>query len=367
MNANGLLPQSPLDPDRMTGLIFCGMGGPDGPDAVEPFLRNLFRDPCILPVPRLLTPLLSRLIAKRRAPFVRKRYAMISADSSTPQLRTTIDQAAETARRLSERGLHISEGVAMRYWHPFPEQCVRELLDCGAEQFLVVPAYPQYACATTGSTLKFVRDSIEALAPGSPVHDVHDWHLLLGYLDALVEPSAAAIRRWSTVGVEPRECALLYVAHSLPEKFVQQGDPYLDQVTATVNAVHESVSAPLADREGQHFLAALGSGQEPSLVFQSKVGPIKWLGPEITEEIERLAGIGIRRVFVQPISFTCEHVETLHELDVELKEDIAAFGIDDYARGAALNLNAGWLDSLADHLATSCFGIESESEVNVDA
>ena len=363
---NGFLAQPALDPARRTGLIFCGMGGPDGPEAVEPFLRNLFRDPCILPVPRLLTPILSRLIAKRRAPFVRERYAMISDDSSTPQLQTTIDQARETAHRLAERGLDVVEGVAMRYWKPFPEECVQLLLDRGAEQFLVVPAYPQYACATTGSTLKFVRDGIEQLAPGAVVHDVHDWHLLPGYVAALAEPVAATIRRWATVRVDPRECALLYVAHSLPEKFVQQGDPYLEQVTATVQAVHDRVSAGLSDREGQHFLTSLGSGQGPRLTYQSKVGPIKWLGPEITEEIHLLSEVGVRRVFVQPISFTCEHVETLHELDIELKEDIAAFGIEDYARGPALNLNADWLDSLAGHLFANTFAQQPGQEVSAD-
>lgn len=366
MSKNGFLAQPALDPARTTGLIFCGMGGPDGPEAVEPFLRNLFRDPCILPVPRLLTPILSRLIARRRSPFVRERYAMISEDSSTPQLQTTIDQAVETALRLRREGLQVVEGVAMRYWHPFPLQTVRDLLDKGAEQWLVVPAYPQYACATTGSTLKFVRDSIETLAPGTPVHDVHDWHALPGYLDALSEPVAAAIRRWATVGVDPAECALLYVAHSLPEKFIQQGDPYLDQVTATVAGAHERATAGLDD-EGRAFVGGLGAGTEPHLTYQSKVGPIQWLGPEITQEIERLAGGGVRRVFVQPVSFTCEHVETLHELDIELKEDVAAFGIEDFARGAALNLHPGWLDSLAGLLVAKAFTQEFRKEVGADA
>ncbi len=367
MDKNGFLSQPLLDPARKTGLILCGMGGPDGPEAVEPFLRNLFRDPCILPVPRLLTPLLSRWIAKRRAPFVRERYAMISEDSSTPQLETTVQQAAETARRMTDRGLDVVQGVAMRYWRPFPQECVQRLLKAGAEQFLVIPAYPQYACATTGSTLKFVRDSIEKLAPGAVVHDVHDWHLLPGYVDALAEPVAATIRRWATVGVDPHECALLFVAHSLPEKFIRQGDPYLEQVTASVQAAQDQVSARLPDREGQHFLNSLGSGSEPRLTFQSKVGPIKWLGPEITEDIRQLSQVGVRRVFVQPISFTCEHVETLHELDIELKEEIATFGITDYARGAALNLNPGWLDSLADHLLHQAYAQHSGQEVRTDA
>lgn len=356
MNAPSAVTQPRLDPARKTGLILCGMGGPDGAAAVEPFLRNLFRDPCILPVPRLLTPALSWLIARRRAPFVRERYALISPDSSTPQLQTTRDQGVELARRLAAAGLSVVDGVAMRYWHPFPDQTVAELLEMGAEQFLVVPAYPQYACATTGSTLKFVQESIDALAPGAAVHQVNDWHRLPGYVQAVADPAIAALSTWIAEDRDPRECALLYVAHSLPEKFVTQGDPYLGQVTATVQAAHKVISSRLDCREGQHFLAGLpGPDGEagPLLAFQSKVGPIKWLGPEVTAEVARLAATGCRRLFVQPVSFTCEHVETLHELDIELKGEAVRLGIEHFARGAALNLDAGWLDSLAELLLTA--------------
>ena len=362
MTASGHNTQPLLDPARKTGLILCGMGGPDGPDAVEPFLRNLFRDPAILPVPRWLTPGLSWLMAKRRAPFVRQRYAAISPDSSTPQLQTTRDQAALLARRMNEAGRPVISGVAMRYWQPYPRETVAELLDLGAEQFLVVPTYPQYAGATTGSTLQFVREGIEALAPGMSVHEVNDWHLSPGYLQAIAEPVSAALATWVEQQAPPRDCAVLYVAHSLPEKFIAQGDPYLDQVTATVAATHELVETALAGREGQHFLVALGSGEGPRLTFQSKVGPVKWVGPEITEEVQLLAETGCRRLFVQPVSFTCEHVETLHELDIELKDIAAKLGITEFARGAALNLHAGWLDSLSTELAEA-FTKEETSDV----
>jgi protoporphyrin/coproporphyrin ferrochelatase len=366
MSAASPMKQPRLDPTRKTGLILCGMGGPDGPEAVEPFLRNLFRDPCILPVPRLLTPALSWLVAKRRAPFVRKRYAMISPDSATPQLQTTRDQGVELALRMGQAGCTTVDGVAMRYWHPFPEETVGELLAMGAEQFLVVPAYPQYACATTGSTLKFVQEGITALAPDAAVYLVNDWHLLPGYVQAVADPAIAALSAWVSEGLDPRECALVYVAHSLPEKFIDQGDPYFDQVTATVQAAHKIIESTLASREEQHFLAGLphpGDEPGPLLTFQSKVGPIKWLGPEITDEVQRLATAGCRRLFVQPVSFTCEHVETLHELDIELKADTAAMGVEDFARGDALNLNSGWLDSLAAELLLSAFAPEVEAHV----
>ena len=372
MNAPSPISQPLLDPARKTGLILCGMGGPDGPEAVEPFLRNLFRDPCILPVPRWLTPALSWLLARRRAPFVRRRYAMISPDSATPQLETTRDQATLLAGRLGDSQLPTIAAVAMRYWHPFPRETIDELLKQGAEQFLVVSAYPQYAGATTGSTLKFVREGIEAAAPGAAVHEVNQWHLLPGYLQALAEPVAAALGGWMDQQAPPGECALLYVAHSLPEKFIEQGDPYLDQVTATAAAAHKIVESALAGKDEQHFLTKMyeqaglgGQGDDPGpkVVFQSKVGPIKWLGPQIKEEVGRLAAAGCRRLFVQPLSFSCEHIETLHELDIALKSDAARLGIEDFARGPALNLHTGWLNSLADELVAGAFELEVEPHV----
>ena len=146
-------PKTHLDPTRTTGLIMCGMGGPDGPDAVEPFLRNLFADPAIFPVPKPFGPLLGRFIAKVRAPGVRRNYLTISPDGATAQLPTTRRQGEELARRLGTRGRRTVSGVAMRYWRPYPDETVPELRSRGAEQFLVVPTYPQYSCATNGSTL----------------------------------------------------------------------------------------------------------------------------------------------------------------------------------------------------------------------
>ncbi|MBU8869539.1 MAG: ferrochelatase [Gemmatimonadales bacterium] len=367
-----------LDPARKTGLVLCGMGGPDGPEAVEPFLRNLFRDPAILPMPKWLGFGLSRMLARRRAPAVRLRYAAISPDSASPQLQTTTEQALELARRMNLAGDHSSlptdvpprgqvvGGVAMRYWHPFPKEAIAQLLDQGVEQFLVVPTYPQFAGATTGSTLEFVRKGVESLAPAATVHEVVDWHMLPGYLQALAEPVSAAVTGWMGMGADPKECAVVYVAHSLPEKFIERGDPYLDQVNASVEGASRRVETAVFEQDRQGFLADMSfrnSDSKTRVAFQSKVGPIKWLGPEVTREVGRLANAGCRRLFVQPISFTCEHVETLHELDIELRDIAAGLGIEDFARGPALNLHPGWLDSLASELTATAFEPEVGAHV----
>ena len=350
-------PTPRLDPALRTGLILCGMGGPDGPDAVEPFLRNLFRDPQIFPVSPLLAPVIGWTIAKLRSPGVRKRYAIVSPDSVTPQLRTTRLQGRLLAERLRAGGLVVMPDIAMRYWRPFPAETVARLLKGHVEQFLLLPMYPQFSAATNGSTLDYVLDSLDELAPITPVHAVADWHLLPGFLDALAAPAAAQMCAWAAAGESPGDSALVYVAHSLPYSFIERGDCYEERTRATVAAVHARVTAALAQAgHGDWQLALQAGGREPALAFQSRVGPIRWLEPNVEAETRKLAAAGCHRLFVQPVSFTCEHIETLLELDLELKETAEKAGIHAFARGAALNDDAVWLDSLAAHLASTVFG-----------
>ncbi len=345
-----------LDPGLTTGLILCGMGGPDGPHAVEPFLRNLFADPEILPMPRLVARFVGRRIASRRAPKVARDYARITRDSVTPQLAITRRQATRLATALSAGGRPTLPGIAMRYWDPYPEQTAAELMGSGAQQFLLVPMYPQFSWATNGSTLDFVLAGLQRVAPEAPVHVVPDWHLLPGYIEALARPVIRNLSIWARADVDPRQAGLFYVAHSLPESFVKKGDPYLARTRETVHAVHEVVSRVLQAAEfGPWLDVLLAGGREPKLVFQSKVGPVKWVGPEIAEETPRLAREGLRSLFVQPVSFTCEHIETLLELGIDLKDTAHAAGIVDFRRGPALNLNRVWLDDLATHLVQDAF------------
>lgn len=343
-----------LDPERTTGLVLCGMGGPDGPDDVRPFLQNLFSDPRIIPVPRFIAPLLARLIARRRAPAVRERYASIGHGGGSPQLDWTRRQAAALVDAANGAGRRWVGRPAMRYWHPYPDASIRELLDEGAEQFLVVPTYPQFSDATNGSTLSFVGDALARLAPDAAVHVVTDWHLLPGFVTALADATTPTLAAWADADHDPADCGLLYVAHSLPEKFVAAGDPYLSQTRATVAAVHAETRRRLADRAD--WLDRMPGGVDPLLAFQSRVGPIKWLGPDVPDETSRLAQSGCRHLHVQPVSFTCEHIETLHELDIELRGIAETGGVTEFSRGSALNLNETWLASLASHLIATAYG-----------
>lgn len=359
-------PRQALDPSLDTGLILCGMGGPDGPAAVEPFLRNLFRDPAIFPVPRLLAPFIGAMIARKRAGAVARRYLLMDPNGATPQLGYTRDQARLLAQRLLDSGL-ITGGIipdaAMRYWKPYPDEVVARLLAHGARQFIIVPTYPQYSPATGGSTMLFVLKSLGRLAPQAAIHTVPNWHGLGGLVRNLAQPVIEQLGRWAAEGVEPATCALIYVAHSMPATFIRQGDPYEKLTRDTVAKVHGVVRHALSLAGHGQWLDGLLSDLHAPLAYQSKVGPIKWLGPGVEPETLRLAAAGCRRLMVQPVSFVCEHIETLVELDIELKEDAAAAGITEFRRGPALNLQPEWLASLSEKILTRAFAAEVEPHV----
>jgi len=335
----------------------CGMGGPDGPDAVEPFLRNLFSDPLIIGAPGFVRLPLARLIAWRRAPKVRRRYASIDPAGGSPQLGWTVQQAERLTRRLIGRGRDVVPLAAMRYWHPFPEEAVTSALAAGAEQFLLVPAYPHYAEPTTGSILDAVLSAISKLAPGASVHAREDWHAIDGYLAALASRVADIMREWNDLGADIGDCVLLPVAHSLPVSRIRRDDRYTRQIASTLRGVEERLAAMFGTAA---WTALTGDGVlRPT--YQSRVGPVEWLKPDIVDEVKRLGATG-RRLMVLPISITCEHIETLHELDIELRETALDAGFTDYRRAPALNLDGTWLGSLADHLDAVAYGEDADDD-----
>lgn len=334
------------------------MGGPDNTQAVEPFLRNLFRDPAIFPLPRLVAPLVGALIAKRRHQEVGRRYLMMDPQGATPQLPITQNQATELARLLEGalQGGAMVPDVAMRYWNPFPAETVPSLLERGARQFVVVPTYPQYSSATGGSTLDLVMKSLKELAPDSPVYVVSNWHNLDGYIADLAKHPTVQLLGWAHEGADPSACALLYAAHSMPESFIRQGDPYEKLTRATVTLVHERVHKALTEAGHGTWLDKLPGDPHCPVAYQSKVGPIKWLGPELEKECDRLGRAGCRKLMIQPVSFVCDNIETLVELDVELKETAELAGVRDFERGPALNMQAGWLQSMTEFISENAFG-----------
>ncbi len=308
---------------RRRGIALLQFGGPDSPEAIRPFLRDLFDDPEILSMPAIVRKPLAWTIASLRAPRVAENYAKMGGAS--PIGKWTELQAAGLRRALPG----VAVEVAMRAWRPSTAEAVAKLLAAGCDEILALPLYPQYSFTTTRSSMAVLVREIRRQAGARVVlrDTIPSWPTHPGYVDATVQIVRRELAKFG------RPPFVLFNAHGLPMKVVAKGDPYPDEVRATVDACVASLGLP-ADRWG--------------LSFQSRVGPMEWLRPYTEHEIPRLARSGVRDLLVVPMSFVCDHYETLYEMRV-LQADIAkAAGIERYAVAPALNDDPLFLAALAD-------------------
>ena len=328
---------------RQIGVILHNLGGPTSLDAIRPFLTNLFLDPEIIKIP-LPGPLgkffprrlFAEFVARRRTPKVKPNYAMIGGKS--PLVERTQDQAraleAELNRRFAGTArFHVRLG--MRYWHPFTQEAADEFKGMGVDSVFLMPLYPQYSRTTTGSSFKEWRDlNRDHYRRYFHVKSVKDYYLHPRYVEAINERIDSTIRdRFSED--ERQGLHLLFSAHGTPISDVQAGDPYSVQIAATVEAV----------------MRARGHDLPHSTSFQSRVGPVKWLEPYTQDALARLGAEGVRSLLVVPVAFVTDHIETLHELDIELREVAEHAGIHKYEVMYALNDSPLFIAALADLVA----------------
>jgi len=308
------------------GLVLLNMGGPDSLAAVEPFLYNLFSDRELirLPAGALLQKPFAKLISHFRAKHVRENYRAIGGAS--PLLDWTQKQAAGIA---AELGSQVKPYVVMRYWAPRAEPVLRRMAADGIEQAVVLSMYPHYTAATTGSSLNDFRRAAAAVYPQLKFTSIDQWYDWPGYLDALANRIRQGLESYHELmrdGVP-----ILFSAHALPQKFIDRGDPYLEQVMATVKGVMQRV------------------GERPwYLGFQSRSGPVEWMSPETTEVMAQLAEEGHDSLLIVPISFVSDHIETLHEIDIEYLEFAESKGFRHYVRAPSLNDGDDFIAALAD-------------------
>ena len=303
-----------------TGVVLLNMGGPDSLEAIQPFLYNLFSDHDIIRIPRPIQKPVAWLISKVRAKKTRHYYEIMGGKS--PQREQTEEQARELQRLLGDSYRVV---VAMRYWHPFTREALESLFEEDIERIVLLPMYPQFSTTTTGSSFKeFYRVYRSSAYPQVPVYEVLSYHDHPLYIRAMVENLREHLPEW-------REYFFLFSAHSLPMYVIEEGDPYRDQTEETVRLVME------------HF-----PGVEYALGYQSKVGPVKWLEPMTDKLIEELAEKGVKKLCVVPVSFVCEHSETLYELDVQYGELARELGIESYVRIPTLRTNPTFIRALAE-------------------
>jgi ferrochelatase len=307
-------------------VVLFNLGGPDCPEAVEPFLRNLFTDPAIISLPWLVRKPLGRLIARRRAPVAREIYAKIGGRS--PIVEETQAQARALEQTLAAQGHEAKAFVAMRCWHPFSDGAALAVKQWGAEKIVLLPLYPQYSTTTTASSLKDWDRAAKKVGLNVSTSQICCYPSAPGFIEALTD----SIREtWAKTKPGTRY-RLLLSAHGLPERVVAKGDPYQWQVERTAAALVEKLGT---------------DGLDHVICYQSRVGPLKWIGPATDAEIRRAGSEGLG-VVVAPIAFVSEHSETLVELDIEYAKLAEESGVVDYLRAPTVGARAPFIATLAD-------------------
>jgi len=313
-------------------VVLFNLGGPDSLDAVRPFLFNLFNDAAILSVPQPFRRALAWLIARRRSPVAQDIYRQLGGRS--PLLKFTRDQANALQTRLrTTLSRDVKVFVAMRYWHPMSPQTAREVQEYGPAQIILISLYPQYSTTSTGSSLKDWALSAGRAGLTAKSRAICCYPTQPGWIEAVAD----LLRQSLTHIPTDVPCRVLFSAHGLPKRVIARGDPYQWQVEKTVEAVM------------QHFEPA---SFDHVVCYQSRVGPLEWIGPSTDDEIER-AGRDQVGVVVVPIAFVSEHSETLVELDVEYRDLATDHGVPVYVRVPAVANHPRFINGLSELVITA--------------
>jgi ferrochelatase len=314
------------------GVLLFNLGGPETLEDVRPFLYNLFSDPEIIHIKsNLLRKLLAWLIASIRQGKSRDLYRQIGGGS--PLRRITEDQAAALSAALSSRNMAAHAYVGMRCWKPSIDEAVDRILKDGITRLVLLPLFPQYSVTTTGSCLKYFRALNDKLGLSSKmeISAIESWFDEPLYIESMAELIEKGLQGFSRTE-HNKKINLLYSAHSIPASYVEKGDPFLEQTQRSVALIN----------------SRLGNRNASRLAFQSKVGPVKWLGPSTKDVLMDMGRNGSTRVLAVPISFVSDHIETLQEIDIQYKNLATQSGIKEFRRAASLNLDPKFIDTLAD-------------------
>jgi ferrochelatase len=305
-------------------IILFNLGGPDKLENVEPFLFNLFNDPAILNLPGFLRYPLAKLISNRRAPTAKKIYKELGG--SSPILNLTNEQAKALETKLNNDDTSEYKCfVVMRCWHPRAEEVVIKVESYNPDEIILMPLYPQYSAATSGSSIKEWKDICKKNKLNIKTNTIccypTDNNFILAHKNEITKKINNLINY-----------KLIFSAHGLPEKNIKKGDPYQWQVEQSVNKIVEALKIKNLDW---------------ILSYQSRVGPLKWIGPSTEDVIIENSKIG-KHIVLVPIAFVSEHSETLVELDIEYKELADKYGCKNYIRVPALGTNENFIKAMSE-------------------
>jgi ferrochelatase len=317
---------------RKTAVVLFQLGGPDSLDAVEPFLFNLFMDPDIIdfPLAKFFRRPLARFISSRRSKIAAEHYAQIGGKS--PILQLTQAQASALQANLAGR-INARTFVAMRYWHPLTADVAEEVKAGSFDEIILLPLYPQYSVTTSGSSInEWNRQRAQVGLTGVRQKVVDHFYDNPNYVEAVADRINDGLSRFS--GAERDQVHMVFSAHGVPLSIISKGDPYQRQIEATVQTV-------------------LARGRWPNphvLCYQSKVGPAKWLQPSLIETVDALGSKAVRDVLVVPIAFVTDHIETLHEINIEVRHRANGLGITHFEMTAGLNDHPKLIAALSDEV-----------------
>lgn len=315
-------------------VVLFNLGGPDGPKAVRPFLRNLFRDPAIIGAPALVRYPLASFISRTREKLAQANYAIMGGGS--PLLPETEAQARALTAELKVQApdLETQVFIAMRYWTPFAKETARAVAAFAPDEIVLLPLYPQYSTTTTRSSLEDWQRAAAAAGLSAPTTAICCYPRMPGFVTAV----AALTRETMAQGRPDISYRLLLSAHGLPKRVIERGDPYQWQIEQTAAAIVEQLGV-----------------SDWTVCYQSRVGPLEWIGPATDAEIRR-AGAEGKGVIIAPIAFVSEHSETLVELDIEYAKLARESGVPHYLRVPTASVRQEFIGGLAELVLESLAG-----------
>ncbi|MDA9995840.1 ferrochelatase [Candidatus Pelagibacter sp.] len=306
-------------------VILFNLGGPDKIENVEPFLFNLFNDPAILNLPTIFRYPLAKLISNRRAPVAKKIYEELGGSSPILKLTREQSDALETKLNQTQEEDEYKCFIIMRCWNPRAEDVIKDVQLYGPDEVVLLPLYPQYSAATSGSSIKEWKDVCRKNNYHVKTSTICCYPTDQNFINAHTKEIIKKIK-------DLKNFKLIFSAHGLPEKNIKKGDPYQWQVEQSVQKIVENLYIENLDW---------------ILSYQSRVGPLKWIGPSTEDIIVKNSKIG-KHIVLVPIAFVSEHSETLVELDIEYKEIADTNGCKNYSRVPALGINEDFIKAMSE-------------------
>ena len=321
-------------------IILFNLGGPDNLEAVEPFLFNLFNDPAIISLPSVFRYPLAKLISNRRAPVAKAIYAEMGGKS--PILAETQSQAKAIDKSLENEEDVYKSFIVMRCWNPRATETIKKVKEFNPDQIILLPLYPQYSNATSGSSINEWKDICkkENLTTETKIICCYptEKDFILSYVNLIKKKIDLK---------KLNEITLIFSAHGLPENKIKQGDPYQWQVEQSVKELVKKLSIV-----NLNYI----------LSYQSRVGPLKWIGPS-TETVIKEEAKKQKILIIVPVAFVSEHSETLVELDIEYKKLAVENGSKDYIRVPAVTVNQDFINSLKTSILKASSGEKLTSSI----